>query len=238
MIKKKKGQMLHENMLLFGIITVIIMALSYIGLNYLYSSHRINRADDVVKSLAITANTVHNLGRGSKETVLVYIPPGVEKTNVSGSDIIMTLVDGNIVSSSGVEISSKLIGGIPKLQGYYYIPIRAITDEIVIIGNAAFIVNIVPDCIGVNMMPINITIEGDGFQQGYNVFVLWPGGQLVEIDPSLIFIPNINNLVFTATNTNFFSNPNPPPFKIYVQNLQGEFSNELEFDVKPSINQC
>jgi len=234
----KKGQSLNENIILWAVLTVLVIASAYTGLKYLYSGHRVSQANDVVKNLAITANAVHTLGRGSKDTVFVYVPPGINNTNVSGNNIKMILIDGTEISADTIKINTQVIGNIPKLQGYYYIPVRAITNEIVIIGNIPFITSINPDCIGISQMPMNVTISGDGFQLGYRVYVLWPGGQLIEIDPSLIFVEGPYILKFTATNTNFFSNPNPPSFIIYVQNLNGDFSNELEFDVKPSISQC
>jgi len=237
---RKKGQIFHENIILWGAVTVLIIVVMLFSLKYLNLNQRASQANDVVKSLAITANAVHNLGRGSKDTVLVYVPAGVNSTSVSGNDIKIILKDGTVASAEAIQINAKVVGGIPKLQGYYHIPVRAINDEIVIIGNIPFIVGLEPDCIGVNQLSpgANITINGDGFQQGYNVYVLWPGGQLYQIDPSLVFVEGSYIMKFTATPINFFSNPNPPPFFIYVENLNGEFSNELEFDVMPSINQC
>ncbi|MEK6860714.1 MAG: hypothetical protein AABY07_01970 [Nanoarchaeota archaeon] len=234
----RNGTAALENIILFGIVIVALIGLLYYGLSFLNINYRNNQASDVVHNLAITANAVHSLGRGSKQTVYVTIPPGIKSANLSGNDIKLTMIDGNIVAADAIKIASKVIGSIPKIKGSYYIPVRAITDNIVIIGSVPFIVSLVPDCIGVNQMPINITINGDGFQQGYRVYVLWPGGQLTELNPNLVFVEGSYKLKFTATNTDFFSNPNPPPFIIYVQNLNGEFSNELTFDVMPSISQC
>lgn len=238
MVKTKKGQAFIENIILWGIITFVVIGLLYYGLSYFHDNNRVNQANDVVKSLAITANTVHNLGRGSKQTIYVYVPEGINSTNVSGNKIQMIMHDGTVLSSDIARANTKIIGGIPKLQGYYYIPVRAVTDDVIIIGSAAFIVSLEPDCIGVNQLPINITVHGDSFQSGYNIFIMWPGGQLQQLPSNQVYIEGPYILKFLAENNFFFSNPNPPSFQIYVQDLNGGFSNELEFDVMPSINQC
>lgn len=238
---KKRGQVSLSYIILFALIIFAIVPLLYFSASTSSQTSRTQKAHDVVSILSVTANAVHNLGSGNKETVFVNMPSGVKNYSITGKEIKLIMEDGTEVKGEAAISLPGVIGKIPIVQGSYYIPVISLNETLIVIGNVPFLIKIVPDCIGMNQMNpdgLNITVHGIGLQPTTDLYVRWPnanGALLAQISPSNVYYENPNLMKFLATTTNFFANPVGDPFKIYAALPDGELSNDILFDVMPGF---
>jgi len=131
---RTRGQISLEYIILIGTILILIIPISYY-LTYQTSSNlRVNQADDAVKSIARTVDTVYSMGPGARNYVWITIPKGVTDTKLSTNEIQISLGIYGGVSDIAATTSANLTGEIPNSSGTYKIPIEVLDDGRVRVG--------------------------------------------------------------------------------------------------------
>ena len=120
--------------MLVGIVIVILIPLfSYIALE-LNNSFRLNQAEDVVTTLAKTADVVYAMGPGAEKIVKLTMPSGVENITFSENDIILKLQIFGGLSEIISTSKARLVGEIPYKKGTQWVSVKAIESGFVQIG--------------------------------------------------------------------------------------------------------
>lgn len=129
-----KAQASIEYVLLIGILLMIVIPLFYYATEKSSTNIRLSQAEDVVVSLAQAAEQVYALGPGSKVYVWVVIPSGVQSTNVTGSEISLTMgIYGNTSDITALT-KAPVTGNITTKRGTQRIPVEFLESGIVLIG--------------------------------------------------------------------------------------------------------
>ena len=216
---------------------LVLIPLLLVALKDTNIAVKMNQAQDVVGMLAITANAVHNLGPGNKESVWVRIPNDVNDTEVKGKDLSIDLNfdEGNRDATSTAQ--PDLIGRIPTEQGLRQIPVKSINATLVKIGPGVVLLEIKPPCVEKNNLPIEIKLVGDEFASG--LILLVNGQEYFSIHSSgyVNFIDS-SDVRFLADPQHFESVPLGDPYVLQVKNLDGIISNEAIFRVVSNMNFC
>ena len=79
-----KAQIATEYLILIGLILIVLIPILYYTTQESTTSININQAQDVVQTLAKTADYVYSLGPGTRSVALITIPLGVNRSIVSG----------------------------------------------------------------------------------------------------------------------------------------------------------
>jgi len=130
----KKAQVGLEYLVILGAILVILIPLFFYAISKSSENIRFSQAEDAVNSLGKAADEVYALSPGTKKYVWVNIPGGVENTQITSSEISLTIgVFGN--TSDIVAITrAPLAGEIPVSKGTHHIPVELLDSGIVLIG--------------------------------------------------------------------------------------------------------
>ena len=232
----KRGNLNIEYLIMMSILLVIIPLL-FLALKNTTFSIKLNQANDAVGMLGITANAVHNLGPGNKESVWVNIPSDVKDTSVGGKDLVINLNVGDDVQDITKTVEPDLIGRIPSESGLRLIPVKAINDTLVKIGPGVVLLEIRPSCIEKNEMPKEIILIGDEFDA--NSKLLINDVEYFDIHSSgyVNFISS-SEIRFLADQPYFESVPLGDPYTLKIKNPDGIISNPAIFKVVGNQNFC
>ena len=129
-----KGQTSFEYVILVGAILVLVVPLFYYVSYESSTNLRINQANDAVKSIARTADTIYAFGPGAKNYVWVTIPSGINNVTILDNEIIMTLTQYGGKTDLVAYTRANITGNIPSSQGTYKIPIEMLDSDEVKIG--------------------------------------------------------------------------------------------------------
>jgi len=139
-----RGQAATEYIMIAGILLVII------GIAYMYSTTVIsNSVDDsktrtAVNNIAKAIDQVYALGPGSKISVIVDLPSGVQ------SQIVDTQLVGYILTVNGqpshyyADTKADLIGSLPMTQGVHQVTLTVNTAGKVVVGETGYGLFITP----------------------------------------------------------------------------------------------
>lgn len=218
-------------------LVLVLIPLLFIALKDTNVMVKINQAQDVVGVLTITANAVHNLGSGNKESVWVRIPNDVNGTEVKGKDLSIDLNfdEGNrdVISTAQPD----LIGHIPSEPGLRQIPVKAINATLVKIGPGVVLLEVKPPCVEKNNLPTEIKLVGDEFAAG--LILIINGQEYFSIHTSgYVNFMDSSDVRFLADPQHFESVPLGDPYALQVKNLDGIISNEAIFRVVSNMNFC
>tara|TARA_Y100000310_G_scaffold342614_1_gene446587 strand:+ start:10482 stop:11183 length:702 start_codon:yes stop_codon:yes gene_type:complete len=219
----KKGQSLLESFLLFILILGLVMPLLFFSADYVGKSFRMNQAEDSLRSVAITANAVSNLGSGSSNVAVISVPNGVQESYSSGNSIIF-IMDSSEIST---DLNGKVIGKVPKNPGFHEVQVRAIGEGKIKIGNVPYILQLVPPCVVSSPPGSIVNIEGFDFVEGS---VVYSDGE--PIDSSLFQYVHRGLIELTIDPSEFSGSANGKTYLIQVSNPDGQISNSVELLVK------
>lgn len=226
--REKKGQLVLEYIALVGMIIIIVVPVLYIAGKGISENYRVTQAEDVVRSVAITADAVRALGHGSEQTVSIKIPPGVEQVSVggpSGNEIVVKVDGKELVATSG----GKLWGNIPSEPGTYEIPITQIRQGIVKVGDLAVLFPPQPANVLFSNLPINVSIFGYDIQTGFTLLFdgnPYPSNLYWNLGGGGTYIGS-TWIVFEAN----ASVLGPGTYNITVENPNGVLSNGVIFTI-------
>ena len=127
-----KYQAATEYLILVGTILAILIPVLYYFSYQSSNTLNLNDAQDVVSTLAKTADYVYSLGPGTKTNVLITIPEGVHNISIKGSEITLNLGGyGEVVGIS----KANLTGNLSSLKGTYQVKIELLESGLVDIKN-------------------------------------------------------------------------------------------------------
>ena len=132
--RKKRGQISIEYVMLLGMILVVSVSLfSYVS-RKASEDIRINQADDTVKTIINTANSVYSLGLGGKSIAIVNIPSGVVSGGVYDKTLVLNLsifggVSEFFSSSKARLVATSDFSNKIKIKGTYHVPVETFKDK-------------------------------------------------------------------------------------------------------------
>ncbi|MBU0456956.1 MAG: hypothetical protein KKD75_02315 [Nanoarchaeota archaeon] len=130
----KKAQVGIEYLVILGAILIILIPLFFYAISKSSENIRISQAEDAVNSLAKAADEVYSLSPGTKKYVWVNIPSGVEASQVSATEITLTIEIYGNTSDFTAFTKASMAGEIPTAKGTYKIPVELLESGIVLIG--------------------------------------------------------------------------------------------------------
>jgi hypothetical protein len=240
---RKRGQSQLEYIILFILILGAIIPLFYFSSNSLGEVYRTNQVEDTVKSIALTGNSVNNLGEGNSETIIVSIPQGVNEAYIENNSIVYVLGDKEIKESTNEDF----FGVLPKTAGIYNLQVEAIGNGVVKLGDVPYIVSIKPSSIHIPSWKKDekVSIIGkdfDNFSKLYYAFTdepeilyLMPKRYYSQVSPSTISL-NPKSLfkkakkeayfdILIKDENEFFSNRKV--LHVYKKKIKGRAGNDF-----------
>jgi len=87
---KKRGQISLEFIIIFGVTTMVVIAL--IGISFYYSRQvedtiNTNQINEIAKAIVDVAESMYYFGEPSKTTLKVYIPKGIKEITFDTNEI-------------------------------------------------------------------------------------------------------------------------------------------------------
>lgn len=130
----RKGQTSIEQLLITGISLTFIALLFYVSMTFVSDNIRITQANDAIMKLKNAADYVYSTGPGSKTTVLLIIPEGVQFINASGKRIDMRFSISSGESDAFVNTKANVNGTITTTGGAQTITVTLTNSSIVQFG--------------------------------------------------------------------------------------------------------
>ncbi len=228
----KEGQAGLENVFLFGVLFLFLVGLLFVSIELLSYNYKLGQMQDTVDNLVITANTVYDLGTGSRKTIDVQVPQGISGASITGHAIALNYnYKGEQTSVSG-ETTPKVVGSIPVASGRYSVEVKSVGNNVVKIGDMPYIGRLNPSSVQFNDMPIIIRIIGEDFILGARIKVLgsfYPDSFVTYISPREIQLRAIPGF--------FPPEPQGAQYDFIVVNSNNIESNPMIFTVYPAGNQ-
>ena len=183
----RNGQMLLENMFMMGLILVLVVGIFYYSTSFTVSNYRQRQTEEAVHNLLITAQAVHELGPGNKDSALVSLPENVD-LKVASKQLIAQNADGTINVSMNTPFD--VIGYVPPLTGMGTIVVKAINNSLVKIGHWFYLTGVQPSAVNFTQMPPEAYLYGEDLpSSGYLLVngLPYDKTQFVYINSTLIW---------------------------------------------------
>ncbi|MCX6772517.1 MAG: hypothetical protein NTV88_01970 [Candidatus Micrarchaeota archaeon] len=132
-----RGASSLEYLFLTGIALSALALIIVISMNTGSDSIRVTQAKDSVEKLGLSADYVYSLGPGSRETVSVLMPQGIEFISISSNRIHMRITLSSGSSDVYAKANGKLLGKIPTSAGAHKITITTLLDGSVLFGDSS-----------------------------------------------------------------------------------------------------
>ena len=243
MKKAVKAQLGTENMMMAIAFFFVLVFLGYLAFSTLMNNYIDNQISSALTAIKNTADSVHELGMGNKETVRIDLPKNLKNVTIEGNYITITSPNGKIYDK---KFNYRVIGILPTKEGTYSIPITSVAGDTIKIGAGPFIDYLTEKCLG-KRKSIPTIMFGYGFEDA-EVFLTEPwihGGTTIpypESHHTILGTQQIDMIVdvyvnFTnTTNRIFWGHPPSDPYLFYVeQNTTGLQSNTVPFYI---ISNC
>ena len=131
----KRGQVAFEYLVLVGVILAILLPLFHYVSNYSSENVKIEKAEDSVRALGRTADSLYALGPGNKDFVWVNLPGSITETNISGNQILIKMsTSGNPESDYYYTTIAPVNGTIPTDKGTFKMVLEVLDSGTVQIG--------------------------------------------------------------------------------------------------------
>jgi uncharacterized protein (UPF0333 family) len=124
-----KAQAAFEYMLIVIIVLAFLIPLwSYmITVNSEASDELVlSYAKNTVDSITSTSDLVYSQGPPAKVRVSVFIPSGIQQTNITNKTVTLTVVHSSGTTGIFSQSRARLNGTIPDSKGSYWLEIRAV----------------------------------------------------------------------------------------------------------------
>ncbi len=151
-LQNMKGQSSLEQLVITGIALTFIALIFVFSINYTNDTVRKTQAKDTVDKLAKTADYVYALGPGTKQTVRVQMPSGVQFITVSGNRIQLRVSLSSGDADVFANTRAALTGAVPITDGAKDVSVFATSNNKVFLGDS-----------GISCSPLTLT---KSFQQG------------------------------------------------------------------------
>jgi len=132
----KRGQASFEYIILIGALLVLIVPLFYYTFTKSSEFIKLSQAEDLVQSIAKSADDVYALSPGSVKYVWVTVPGAVQQISVDTSEITMTLTSYGETSEVVAFTRAPLVGSLQSARGTYKVRVEHLETGAVLIGEA------------------------------------------------------------------------------------------------------
>ena len=129
-----KAQASFEYIILIGTLLILVVPIFYYVTYQSSQNLKAYQADDAVKSIARTVDTVYAIGPGTKNYVWVTFPGGIQNTSISNNEIIIRISSYGGETDIIAKTRAKVIGNITAQKGTYKISIEMLDSGEVKIG--------------------------------------------------------------------------------------------------------
>jgi uncharacterized protein (UPF0333 family) len=130
MVSQKKAQLSIEYLILTGIILIFLLPILYYAFSNSIQNLKMHQANELVKRIAETADTLYILGPGSQDTIKVIVPGGVENITFGNRQVYLRIKIFTNVSDVIAETKANINGSIKTKAGSYFIKIKNEDDVI------------------------------------------------------------------------------------------------------------
>ncbi|MBU1111467.1 MAG: hypothetical protein ABIG93_04060 [archaeon] len=130
----RKAQVGMEYLAILGVILLLLIPLFFYAISQTSDNIRTYQAEDAINSLGKAADEVYSLSPGTKKYVWISIPNGVEETQVTGTEVSLTITIFGNSSDFVFNTKALVVGEIPIEKGTYRIPVELLESGIVLIG--------------------------------------------------------------------------------------------------------
>lgn len=114
-MKKKRGQVSIEYMIVVGFAFIMIMPVIIIFLvqsNDIQDSINVNQANSVARKIAHYSDSIYYMGHPSKTTIKAYIPKGIESISIGNQEVVFRMQTSHgptdVVHITDVNITGTL----------------------------------------------------------------------------------------------------------------------------------
>lgn len=130
-MKSCKGQVAMEYLLVIGTVFFAVIFFFYYAYSETNKSIQMNMANDVVSTLAKTADMVYSLGPGSQDYVQIEMPGSVKSIDISQKQISMKIKIFGDFSDVFAVTKYNVTGTISIKSGSHYVSIKALDNDVV-----------------------------------------------------------------------------------------------------------
>ena len=131
-----KAQSSIEYIVMVALLLLFLTPLIYYAFERYSNDIRYNQATDAVNTVAKAADTVYALGPGTKKTVNIVIPSGVQNFTINDNELTLKLQiyasTSDFVAKTKVELKENT--PLPTKKGIYHIPIEMLDSGEVQVG--------------------------------------------------------------------------------------------------------
>ncbi|MEK6915050.1 MAG: hypothetical protein AABW89_00730 [Nanoarchaeota archaeon] len=129
----KRGQISTEYLIVVGF--VVFLVLGILGVAFFYTSItsdqiKISQVSSFMNKIISSAESVFYAGEPSKLTVTGYLPVGVNRLDITSTEIIVGITTSSGVSTMSFSSNVPLIGNISHTEGVKRLEILAQQDEV------------------------------------------------------------------------------------------------------------
>lgn len=234
-----KAVLANENMIMFGIFFFIFIAIAYYALSTLSGGYTGNQITGALIAIKNTADDVHSLGVGNRETIRIDLPKNLKNTTITGNAVVFHTNDGDAYDEN---FDYQIIGSLPATEGSYQVPITAVNEKTVKIGDAPYIQYMVPNCMGKRKFIWSDMVGADFIN--VSLYLMEPvshGGLTIPYFPTnyTILGPTLAKVFVDINQTHpsgnyilFYAHPKNDPYYFYWdQPSTGKQSNFVSFHI-------
>lgn len=126
-----RAQISMEYLILIGLVFIAVIPLFYYAMTESGKNIQMNQANDIVNTLAKTADTVYALGPGSQKLVEITIPGGVESVTIVGNEISLKLRIFGGIADIYAETKANVTGTITTTSGIHHVTVKTLESGVV-----------------------------------------------------------------------------------------------------------
>lgn len=133
----RRGQAGIEYVIMIGILLIFLIPIIYYSLNEANVNIKLTQLENAVRRVVKAADSVHALGPGSSQVVVVTLPKGIQSATIYDKEILLKVSMFGGVSDVHYPSKANLTGTFPTGEGTYNIVLSSKRDGVVFIRQRA-----------------------------------------------------------------------------------------------------
>lgn len=119
------------------LLLVVLIPVIYLGLRDIQATSQVSQAKIAVDTIAEAANRIYAQGPGSKTTIQIYLPNGVNYANLTGKEVNYNVIlPGGGTTDVFALARGNVTGSLPTSVGTHILTVSMNSSGIVLIGEA------------------------------------------------------------------------------------------------------